>query len=463
MSLNVETIWLRVLELMELKTNKSEFDIWIKETKAVVKYDHIIAVEVPNAFFINWLTKNYLNLFKECLYEVCQEELELEFIEKIEVDGYLKIIKSHKKQEQAVNSQQLQLKIPNNNVSVHLYNELHLNPKYVFDTFVIGESNRFAHAASLAVAKNPAESYNPLFLYGGSGLGKTHLMHAIGYYVMEKHNDLKIIYISSEKFINEFIIATQNNTTSQFRNKYRSADILMIDDIQFLENKERTQVEFFHTFNDLYNSKKQLVISSDRPPKELRELEERLRSRFEWGLQTDIQKPELETRIAILQKKSEMENIVVNRDVTFFIAENITNNIRELEGALTRINAYAEINDVPITLDLAQIVLKDILPKSTFKPITIDSIKDIVADYYNMTISTLISSNRSKNIVLPRQIAIFLSRELTDSSLPKIGEEFGGRDHSTVLHSYDKISNLLEEDTNIVGVINELKNKIKPV
>ncbi len=462
MSLNVETIWLRVLELMESRTNKSEFDIWIKETKAIIKYDNIIAVEVPNAFFINWLTKNYLDLFKESLFEVCQEDLEVEFIEKSEVEGYLNIIRSHKKQQEASTSQQLQLKIPNDNPPLHVYNELHLNPKYVFDTFVIGESNRFAHAASLAVAKNPAESYNPLFLYGGSGLGKTHLMHAIGHYVMEKHNDLKIIYISSEKFINEFIIATQNNTTSQFRNKYRNADILMIDDIQFLENKERTQVEFFHTFNDLYNSKKQLIISSDRPPRELRELEERLRSRFEWGLQTDIQKPELETRIAILQKKSEIENIEVSREVTFFIAEHITSNIRELEGSLTRINAYAEINNVPITLDLVKTVLKDILPKSNFKPITIDSIKEIVADYYNMTTSTLISNRRSKNIVLPRQIAIYLARELTDASLPKIGDEFGGRDHSTVIHSCDKISNLLDEDDNITGIVRELKNKIKP-
>jgi len=462
MSLNVDTLWLRVLELMETKTNKSEFDIWIKETNAIIKYDNIIAVEVPNSFFINWLNKNYLDMFKESIYEVCEEDYEIEFIEKSEVEGYVQIINSHKDSNEE-STQQLQLKIPNDNPPLHVYNELRLNPKYVFDTFVIGESNRFAHAASFAVSKNPAESYNPLFIYGGSGLGKTHLMHAIGHYVMEKHKDLKIIYISSEKFINEFILATQNNTTSQFRNKYRNADILMIDDIQFLENKERTQVEFFHTFNDLYNSKKQLIISSDRPPKELRELEDRLRSRFEWGLQTDIQKPELETRVAILQKKSELESINVSREVTFFIAEHITSNIRELEGALTRINAFAEINDVPITIELVKSVLKDILPKDNFQPITIDSIKDVVADYYNMTVTTLISNKRSKNIVLPRQIAIYLARELTDSSLPKIGEEFGGRDHSTILHSCDKISTLLEDDSNIIGVVTELKKKIKPL
>ncbi len=463
MSLNVDTIWLRVLELMEARTNKSEFDIWIKDTNAIVQYDNIIAVEVPNSFFINWLNKNYLDLFKESIYEVCEENYDVEFIEKSEVDGYVQIINSHKENTDESSTQQLQIKLPNDNPPLHVYNEIRLNTKYVFDTFVIGESNRFAHAASLAVAKNPAESYNPLFIYGGSGLGKTHLMHAIGHYVKEKHKELKIIYISSEKFINEFILATQNNTTNQFRNKYRNADILMIDDIQFLENKERTQVEFFHTFNDLYNSKKQLIISSDRPPKELRELEDRLRSRFEWGLQTDIQKPELETRIAILQKKSELENINVSRDVTFFIAEHITSNIRELEGALTRINAFAEISGVPITIELAKNVLKDILPKDNFQPITIENIKDVVADYYSMTVNTLISNKRSKNIVLPRQIAIYLAREMTDSSLPKIGEEFGGRDHSTVLHSCDKISNLLEEDSNIAGIVAALKKKIKPL
>ncbi len=457
MALNVETIWQRVLEKMEVRTNKSGYDIWVKNTRAILKHNNIIAVEVPNSFYINWLNKNYLDSLKKCLSEVTDESYDIEFIEKSEVDGYINIINNHL----STDNQQLKFDI-NNNKPLQVHNDLNLNPKYVFDTFVIGESNRFAHAASLAVAKNPAESYNPLFLYGGSGLGKTHLMHAIGHYVREKHQSMRIIYISSEKFINEFIDATQNNTTSKFRNKYRNADILMIDDIQFLENKERTQVEFFHTFNELYNAKKQLIISSDRPPREIRELEERLRSRFEWGLLTDIQPPGLETRVAILRKKCEMENYNIPEEITFFIAENISSNIRELEGALTRINAYASINEVPLTIDSIRSVLKDILPQNSFRPITIDLIMKIVADYYNMTVSALISNKRTKSIVLPRQIAMFLARELTDHSLPKIGAEFGGRDHTTVLHSCEKINNSLKKDLKLAGVINELKNKILP-
>ncbi|QOR36982.1 chromosomal replication initiator protein DnaA [Clostridium sp. 'deep sea'] len=443
---------------MESRTNKAGFDIWVKNTNAILIHNNIVAVEVPNSFFIHWLNKNYLHLFKECLSEICDESYDVEFIEKSEVDGYLSIVNNHI----TVENQQLKFDINSNNKPLQIHNELNLNPKYVFDTFVIGESNRFAHAASLAVAKNPAESYNPLFLYGGSGLGKTHLMHAIGHHVREKHPDLRIIYISSEKFINEFIDATQNNTTSKFRNKYRNADILMIDDIQFLENKERTQVEFFHTFNELYNAKKQLIISSDRPPREIRELEERLRSRFEWGLLTDIQPPELETRVAILRKKCEMEKYDIPENITFFIAENINSNIRELEGALTRINAYASINEVPLSIESIRAVLKDVLPQSSFRPVTIDLIKKIVAEYYNLTETVLISNKRNKSIVLPRQVAMFLARELTDHSLPKIGNEFGGRDHTTVLHSCDKINQKIKTDFKLAGVIAELKNKIKP-
>src|SRR5699024_8141486 len=311
-----------------------------------------------------------------------------------------------------------------------------LNPKYSFDTFVIGNSNRFAHAASLAVAEAPAQSYNPLFIYGGVGLGKTHLMHAIAHYILSQSPDTKVVYVSSEKFTNELINSIREYRNEEFRNKYRNVDVLLVDDIQFIAGKEGTQEEFFHTFNALHEANKQIIISSDRPPKEIPTLEDRLRSRFEWGLIADIQAPDLETRIAILKKKAKVENINVPDDVMLYIATKIKSNIRELEGALIRMVAYSSLTNEDITVELAEEALKDIISNDKPKEITVNSIKDVVSKDFSIKIEDFNSKKRTRAIAYPRQIAMYLTRELTDLSLPKIGDEFGGRDHTTVIHAY---------------------------
>lgn len=315
-----------------------------------------------------------------------------------------------------------------------------LNPKYTFDTFVIGNSNRFAHAASLAVAEAPAQAYNPLFIYGGVGLGKTHLMHAIGHYILDQNPDTKVVYVSSEKFTNELINSIRDDRNNEFRNKYRNVDVLLVDDIQFIAGKESTQEEFFHTFNALHDANKQIIISSDRPPKEIPTLEDRLRSRFEWGLISDIQPPDLETRIAILKKKAKVENIDVPDDVMLYIASKIKSNIRELEGALIRIVAYSSLTNKKITTELAEEALKDIISEDRPREVNVDLIKKIVSDEYKIRIEDFNSRKRTRAIAYPRQIAMYLTRELTDLSLPKIGDEFGGRDHTTVMHAHDKIT-----------------------
>ena len=336
-----------------------------------------------------------------------------------------------------------------------------LIPKYTFDTFVIGSGNRFAHAASLAVAEAPAKAYNPLFIYGGVGLGKTHLMHAIGHYVLEHNPDAKVVYLSSEKFTNEFINSIRDNRPDDFRNKYRNVDILLIDDIQFLAGKESTQEEFFHTFNALHEENKQIVISSDRPPKEIPTLEDRLRSRFEWGLITDITPPDLETRIAILRKKAKAEGLDIPNEVMLYIANQIDTNIRELEGALIRVVAYSSLENKDINADLAAEALKNIIPTAKPKVVTIKDIMRIVGEEYGVKMEDFLAKKRTKAIAFPRQIAMYLSRELTDNSLPKIGEEFGGRDHTTVLHAHEKISKLIEKDAQFQKQIQELEKKIK--
>jgi chromosomal replication initiator protein len=335
-----------------------------------------------------------------------------------------------------------------------------LNPKYTFNSFVIGNSNRFAHAASLAVAESPAKAYNPLFIYGGVGLGKTHLMHAIGHYILQNNPNAKVVYVSSEKFTNELINAIKDDKNEEFRNKYRNVDILLIDDIQFIAGKERTQEEFFHTFNELHDANKQIILSSDRPPKEIPTLEDRLRSRFEWGLIADIQVPDFETRMAILKKKADVENLNVANDVMGYIATKIKSNIRELEGALIRIIAYSSLTNRAVTVDLATEALKDIISKKQGKHVTIDSIQDIVSSYFNLRVEDLKSQRRTRNIAYPRQIAMYLSRKLTDMSLPKIGEEFGGRDHTTVIHAYEKISGNLKTDDSLQHTINDLTKKV---
>ena len=337
-----------------------------------------------------------------------------------------------------------------------LFESTNLNPRYVFNEFVVGNSNRFAHAASLAVAESPAKSYNPLFIYGGVGLGKTHLMHAIGHYILSQNKNSKVYYVSSEKFTNELINSIKDDKNEEFRNKYRTVDVLLVDDIQFIAGKERTQEEFFHTFNALYEANKQIIVSSDRPPKEIPTLEDRLRSRFEWGLITDIQPPDYETRIAILKKKSERDRIDIPGEVFEFIATKIKSNIRELEGALNRVVAYSTLTKREVDISLVNEALKDIFSTTRTRKIDVDFIKATVAEYFNMKIEDFESKKRTRQIAYPRQIAMYIAREMTDLSLPKIGEEFGGRDHTTVIHACEKITTEMLSDL-------DLKNKIDSI
>ena len=348
-----------------------------------------------------------------------------------------------------------------NSTSLNNNESTQLNPRYIFETFVIGASNRFAHAAAVAVAEAPAKAYNPLFIYGDSGLGKTHLLHAIGAYAKELYGSVRVRYVSSEEFTNDFINSIRDDKASVFQKRYRDLDILLVDDIQFLENKERTQEEFFHTFNTLYNANKQIVISSDRPPKQLTTLEDRLRSRFEWGLITDIQPPELETRIAILRKKAAQDKLNAPDDVLEYIASKISTNIRELEGALIRVTAFASLNRQGVDLSLAEIVLKDLIPEEGGPEITGPVIMAQTASYFSLSIEDLCGTSRSRVLVNARQIAMYLCREMTELSLPKIGQAFGGRDHTTVMHADRKIRQLMAERRSIYNQVTELTNRIK--
>jgi chromosomal replication initiator protein len=337
-----------------------------------------------------------------------------------------------------------------------------LNPKYTFDSFVIGSSNRFAHAAALAVAEAPAQAYNPLFIYGGTGLGKTHLLQAVAAYVTEHTGDLSARYVTSETFMNDFINSLRDKRIEGFKQRYRHYDVLLIDDIQFFEHKERIQEEFFHTFNSLYEARRQIVISSDRPPRAIATLESRLRSRFEWGLITDIQPPDLETRIAILRKKVKMDAIhVPDTQVLTFIASRISTNIRELEGALTRVVAFSSLTGRPMTVELAQEVLKDVFPQGEIPEISVEQIQETVVERFGMSMQELTGDRRSQSIVYPRQVAMYLCRELTDNSLPKIGKKFGGRDHTTVIHATSKIAKLIQEDRSVYNLVQELTARIK--
>ena len=333
--------------------------------------------------------------------------------------------------------------------------------KYTFDTFVVGSGNRFAHAAALAVAEAPARAYNPLFIYGGVGLGKTHLLQAIGHRVLTHKQIARVMYVSSERFTNEMINAIRDDKMVEFRNRYRSVDVLLIDDIQFLAGKERTQEEFFHTFNTLHESGRQLIISSDRQPREIPTLEDRLRSRFEWGLIADIEPPDYETRIAILRKKAEIDAIAVPDEVTQYIAQRISSNIRELEGALSRLRAHAEMQRTSISIDLAIEVLKEILPQARIRPVTIPGIQRAVAEFFGIRIEEMKAKRRTKGVAFPRQVAMYLSRELTDASLPRIGEEFGGRDHTTVMHACDRVKSALIHDSHLAAGIKSLVDSFR--
>ncbi|MFD2672216.1 chromosomal replication initiator protein DnaA [Marinicrinis sediminis] len=443
-----QQIWQQILDIIQTKVSKPSFDTWLKSTRVVVMNETTLIVSAPTVFARDWLESRYTKLIHTTVSEFLGSPLQLKIIsdedeEQVELEEKM----PKPKEDPAAASDEL--------VSTML------NPKYTFDTFVIGSGNRFAHAASLAVAEAPAKAYNPLFLYGGVGLGKTHLMHAIGHYILEHNPKSKVLYISSEKFTNEFINAIRDNRGESFRNKYRNIDILLIDDIQFLAGKEQTQEEFFHTFNALHEERKQIIISSDRPPKEIPTLEERLRSRFEWGLITDIQPPDLETRIAILRKKAKAENLDIPNEAMMYIANQVDTNIRELEGALIRVVAYSSLTNQDITAHLAAEALKDIMPSSRPKVVTIQDIQEKVGEYYGVRIEDFKARKRTKAVAFPRQVAMYLSRELTDFSLPKIGEAFGGRDHTTVIHAHEKISSTLKVDQDLYKSINTLINKIK--
>lgn len=448
----LEDIWSKSLDLMKMELTEVSFNTWLKTINPINMDNNNIVLSVPNKFTKNILEARYITLIKNAINQVSSKTYNIQFITPGE--DLSANTSSMGTDQKRINKDLDQTK--------QLHSDNQLNPKYTFDKFVIGNSNRFAHAASLAVAEAPAKAYNPLFIYGGVGLGKTHLMHAIGHYIIDQNPNTKVVYVSSEKFTNELINSIRDDRNVQFRNKYRNVDVLLIDDIQFIAGKERTQEEFFHTFNALHGANKQIILSSDRPPKEIPTLEDRLRSRFEGGLIVDIQPADLETRIAILRKKANTENLQVPNDVITYIATKIESNIRELEGALIRVVAYSSLTNRDVSIELVSEALKDMISNKPRK-ITVNTIKEEVAKYYSLKIEDLTSKKRARSISYPRQIAMYICRELTDLSLPKIGDEFGGRDHSTVIHAYEKISKEINEKTElkmqITNLINSLKGK----
>ncbi|MCL5291122.1 MAG: chromosomal replication initiator protein DnaA [Actinobacteria bacterium] len=438
-------IWEGALEVIQRQLNTPTFKTWFENTSPISIDDSTLTISAPSPFAKDWLETRYSSLIADALRQVTGSPINVRVIVGDIPSGNGALSQPTVDASTAVRQPPQAL-----------------NPKYTFESFVIGGSNRFAHAAALAVAEKPAQAYNPLFIYGGVGLGKTHLLQAIAHYVQLHHPHLRTRYVSCEKFLNDFVASIRDkDKIIGFQKRYRYNDVLLVDDIQFLENKEGTQEEFFHTFNTLYEAGKQIVISSDRPPKDIATLEDRLRSRFEWGLITDIQPPDLETRIAILSKKAQHEGVDVPYDVLEFIAAKILSNIREIEGALIRVLAFSSLTTSPITVDLAREVLKDVFPDRATRPISIQSIAQEVCHYFAISKSQLTGNKRSQSVVYPRQIAMYLSRDLTDMSLPKIGEEFGGRDHTTVMYAVSKIEKLINTKREVYNQIQELTNRIK--
>ena len=437
-------IWDHVLARIETKVNRHSFYTWFKPTAFVTDRDGSIRVRVPNALFRDWLTKHYAAVIDEALAEVQRPGAPVSFVTE-DLPAPLPE-PAPQPEPETEDTAQSDLGI--------------LSPRYSFDTFIVGSSNQFAHAACRAVAESPSRSYNPLYIYGGVGLGKTHLMHAIGHYVATHLTNLKLTYISSERFMNEMINAVRYDRILDFRERYRSVDVLLVDDVQFLAGKEGTQTEFFHTFNALYDSQKQIVISSDCPPHEIPQLEERLRSRFEWGLIADIQPPDLETKTAILKRKAETEGVPLPDNVAIYIAGKIKSNIRELEGSLIRLIAYASLTRSEITLPLAQDVLRNVLQNDE-RAVTIEIVQKAVADHYSLKVSELKSKNNSKSVAMPRQIAMYLCKALTNASLPEIGKSFGGKHHSTVIHSIRKVEDLRQKNGDFNTVINSLMESFR--
>jgi chromosomal replication initiator protein len=434
-------IWDAVLGRIETKVNRHSFYTWFKPTGFIAEQPDGIHVRVPNSLFRDWLTKHYAGVLNEALREVDRSGAAVQFVtEEAAHSADLRVPPPAPLNDVEPDAEAADAALPG------------LGPRYSFDTFIVGPSNQFAHAACRAVAESPSRSYNPLFIYGGVGLGKTHLMHAIGHYV-QTNSSLKLTYISSERFMNEMINALRYDRVLEFRERYRSVDVLLVDDVQFLAGKEGTQTEFFHTFNALYDAQKQIVISSDCPPHEIPSLEERLRSRFEWGLIADIQPPDIETKVAILKKKAETEGIPLPDNVAIYIAGKIKSNIRELEGSLIRLIAYASLTGREISLPLAQDVLRNVLQNDD-RAITIEIIQKFVSEYYQLKLGELKSRNNSKSVAMPRQIAMYLCKNLTSASLPEIGKSFGGKHHSTVIHSIRKIEELRQKSGDFNTLIN---------
>ena len=469
----LQAIWEQILVELSKDISKLSCDSFLKPIVPLSINEQILELGTPNQFVKEFLEDRYVDSIKAATAKVTNNNLQLKIINLQLGDTVEPELVSTVPSISSVNTAE-EIVLPTSTAvtattapeikptnSVILEDSFSLNPKYVFETFVTGNSNRFAHAAALAVAEAPAKVYNPFFMYGGVGLGKTHLMHAIGHRILEKNPNLGVLYISSEKFTNELINSIRDGNPESFRQKYRNIDVLLVDDIQFLSKKEHTQEEFFHTFNTLHNANKQIIISSDRPPREIQTLEDRLRSRFEWGLITDIQAPDLETRIAILRKKALLENLTVPNDVMLFIASRIDNNIRELEGALIRVMAYASLTNQVVTNELVSEALKDVFPHGKTKEITLELIQEIVSSYFKIKMEDLLAKKRTRNLAFPRQIAMYLSRELTDTSLPRIGELFGGRDHTTVIHAHDKIARERNEDNKLNNTIKELIKRIE--
>jgi chromosomal replication initiator protein len=465
--MNQTNVWESVLSAVEKRVNHESFTTWFKPIFYLGSDATAVSLRVPDRVFEDWILNNYRDILEESLAEadlggreICFEVASEKFRSGTsDSDNSDSTNGFHA--DSVTTSPRLQM-TPLQDVSLSTTTfvdieplDLPLNPKYTFDTFVVGSCNQFAHAAALAVADAPSKTYNPLYIYGGVGLGKTHLMCAIGHRIKFLNRHLRLCYISAEKFMNELINAIRYDRTMTFREKYRSIDMLLIDDIQFMAGKERTQEEFFHTFNALYDGQKQIIISSDCPPREIPTLEERLHSRFEWGLIADIQPPDLETKVAILRKKAEMEKINLPDNVALFIASKIKSNIRELEGSLVRLTALSSLRGEPISLSLAQEAIKNIIDEED-RSVTIETIQKVVADYYNMRVADLKAKSNSRNIAVPRQVAMYLCKNLTKASLPEIGREFGGKHHTTVLHSINKISDLYEQKGNFHRLINSL-------
>ena len=427
------------------RIDRQNFETWIKPIRFVSRNKNEIILDVPNKFFRDWVAEHYLRQIESLLSTIATHEVKVVFQVNEKLEGRANLDKAFKKEEKDPAR-------PPQRIN-------HLVAKYTFANFVIGTSNQFAHAACVAVANQPGDHYNPLFIYGGVGLGKTHLVNAIGHQAVAQRPSLKIVYLSSESFMNELIASLRRDRMDEFKRKFRNVDLLILDDVQFIAGKERTQEEFFHTFNSLYESHKQIVITSDKFPKEIPGLEDRLRNRFEWGLIADIQPPDMETRVAILQKKAEVEGVLLPHDVAIFLASNIDSNVRELEGSLTRLGAFSSLTKVVITVDLAKELLRNTL-KGAQREITVENIQKTTCDYFNIKIGDLKAKRRTQNIALPRQVAMYLCRKYTENSFPAIGDKFGGRDHSTVIHASKTIERKIKEDPHMQNTIEKLERNL---